>query len=209
MIFSVVSTLIALVASATAVPVLQGRQTGASCAGFSEASTDTTVYNFTLAAYNLTLPNANATGAPLVLGYGPPGDSAAASEWAISTYASWGVNDWPYFTLQSGALYPQPGPNENGLGAYDFQVQPGSEVAFFVTVQESSPSPAEIYCAVDNSTEYSVLAVNNDADNFSLCVATADWTDSPQYNIVYQPEANATQYTYNTCYPVRVQLIPL
>lgn len=71
-----------LAASALANPL--PRQTGAACAGLSSGSTDNPVYNFTLTALNTTLPNANTTGAPLVLGWGTAGSSPAASDWAIS-----------------------------------------------------------------------------------------------------------------------------
>ena len=68
----------------SATPTLRVRQQGASCVGLADGSTDSPSYNFTLAAVNTTLPNANSTGAPLVLGWGPPGTSPAASAWAIS-----------------------------------------------------------------------------------------------------------------------------
>lgn len=78
------SLLALLVATASAIPRLPVRQQGASFAGLADGSTDSPLYNFTLAAVNTTLSNTNSTGAPLVLGWGPSGTSEAASSWAIS-----------------------------------------------------------------------------------------------------------------------------
>ena len=83
MLASALSVFALFAASVSAVPALSTRQTGASCAGLGDGSTDSPAYNFTLAAYNLTLPNANSTGAPLVLGYGRTSTSPVATEWAI------------------------------------------------------------------------------------------------------------------------------
>lgn len=201
-----------LAASALAMPNprLPPRQDGSPCAGFGENSTDSPSYNFTLAAYNSTGSNANSTGAPLVLAWGPPGDSAAASAWVFSTYASWGSDEWPYNVLEQGALLPQPGPSEDGLGAYNlFAPTAGEEVIWFVTTEEEDPSTQQIFCAVnETSSEYDVLAVNGSAGNFSLCAATTDWVTGSQFNLVYAPASNGSSYVYETCYPVRVQLIP-
>ncbi|KAH9840793.1 uncharacterized protein C8Q71DRAFT_741256 [Rhodofomes roseus] len=205
--FALASLLTLFAASVSAMPALSVRQTGATCTGLPDGSTDTPAYNFTLAAYNTSLPNANSTGAPLVLGWGRPGTSPEASEWAVSTYAAWGSNDWPYFTLTGGALYPIPGPNESGLDAYDFALPSGYEVAFLVMIHESTPVVPSVYCAAaDGDSEYAKLAVNNDVDSFSLCKATtAQFTNVV---LVYQADANDTFYDYSTCYPVQVNIVP-
>ena len=80
--FALTAVVASLAASTLANPL--PRQTGGACAGLSSGSTDTPAYNFTLTALNITLPNANTTGAPLVLGWGTAGSSPAASDWAIS-----------------------------------------------------------------------------------------------------------------------------
>ncbi|KAI0727661.1 hypothetical protein C8Q72DRAFT_838703 [Fomitopsis betulina] len=190
----------------SATPTLRVRQQGASCVGLADGSTDSPSYNFTLAAVNTTLPNANSTGAPLVLGWGPPGTSPAASAWAISTYAAWHSNEWPYFTLSDGALYPIPGPEEHGLGAYDHEVASGDEVSFWVTTQQSDAAPDPIYCAAANDDpEYAVLAVNNDTEHFSLCDSTIS---CPNTVLVYEAADGNSNYGYSTCYPVQVNIIP-
>ncbi|KAH9929165.1 uncharacterized protein B0H18DRAFT_997865 [Fomitopsis serialis] len=124
---------------------LLGRQPEipASCAGLPQGSLGSLSYNFTLSAYS---PNANPTGVPLVLALGPPGTSAAASEWVIATAETAGSDNWPYWTMVNGVLTPQPGPNEQGLGAYAVAVDQGDEVIFTVTTVESNPNPADIYC---------------------------------------------------------------
>jgi len=204
-----ISLPLVLAAGALSMPTLSGRQTGASCAGLGSGATDTISYNFTFAAYNLDTPNANSTGAPLVLGWGPGGDDPAASAWALSTYASWGSNEWPYISLEGGSLFPEPGPDEDGLGAYNFATTAGDEVIFYVTEHESAPETADIWCAVpDSETDYSILAVNGDTSNFSLCDATTTWISGTQVNLVYSPAENNTDYVYDTCTPVRVQLVP-
>ncbi|KZS99755.1 uncharacterized protein LAESUDRAFT_667593 [Laetiporus sulphureus 93-53] len=191
-----------LAGTSLALPILQSRwNTSASCVGLPDGSTASPSYNFTLTAYNLMQSNANDNSVPLVLAWGPPGTSPAASEWVISmlswTYESWGSNEWPYFTLTGGGLYPRPGSSENGLGACDFAINEGDEVHFIISIAESNPAVDEIYCAA-----VTVLAVNNDADNFSLCLA------GTQNNLVYAPSTNNTLYTYDSCYPVRVYLLP-
>ncbi|KAH9831571.1 uncharacterized protein C8Q71DRAFT_726759 [Rhodofomes roseus] len=203
----VLSAIVALfAASASAVPALNTRQTGASCAGLSSGSTDTPAYNFTLTALNTTLPNTNATGAPLVLGWGPAGSSPASSDWVISTYAEWHSNEWPYFSLQSGALYPIPGPDEEGLGAYDYDIASGAAIGFYVLPAESGRDNPEIYCAASRNGN-TLLAVNNDADSFSLCQAVPN--PYPNNILVWQAKAdNSDVYDFSTCYGVQVFLFP-
>ncbi|KAH9921904.1 uncharacterized protein B0H18DRAFT_1121199 [Fomitopsis serialis] len=191
-------------ASVSAIPALNTRQTGASCAGFGSGSTDTPTYNFTLTAYNTTLPNTNSSGAPLVLGWGPPGTSPEASYWAISTYAEWHSNDWPYFSLEGGAIYPNPGPDEQGLGAYDYDIASGAEVGFLVLPTEPGRDVPKIYCAALRNGDV-LLAVNNDADSFSLCQSVPNTSNV----LVYQANSNNSDYyDYSTCYGVDVFVIP-
>ncbi|KZT67945.1 hypothetical protein DAEQUDRAFT_728460 [Daedalea quercina L-15889] len=205
--FTFSAIIASLATSVWAIPALNTRQTGASCAGFGSGSTDSPGYNFTLTAHNTTLPNTNSTGVPLILGWGPPGQtSTEASIWAISTYAEWHSNEWPSFSLSSGALYPNPGPDEQGLGAYDYDIAPGAEVGFYVLPADPGRQNPEIYCAALRDDDV-MLAVNNDADSFSLCQAVPD--PYPSNVLVYTADAsNSAVYDYNTCYAVQVHLIP-
>ena len=76
-----VFTLVGMAGASMAFPALQMRQTGASCSGLGTEATDTSIFGFTLTAYSTTDQN---TTYPLVLAWGPPGDSPAASEWVYS-----------------------------------------------------------------------------------------------------------------------------
>ncbi|CCL98470.1 uncharacterized protein FIBRA_00468 [Fibroporia radiculosa] len=193
---------------AVSMPSMNVRQTGASCAGLGSDATDTTSYNFTLAAYNTT--NSGGVTTPLVLAWGPPGDSPAASEWVFSTYESWGSNQWPYNTLQSGAVFPQAGSDEEGLGAFSAPVAAGDELVFVVTEYESSPDAAQIYCAVPEVATNSVLlAVNGDTNSFSLCTATTTWISGSQVTLVYEASEDSDEYIYDTCYAVKVAIEPV
>ncbi|KAI0933314.1 hypothetical protein AcV7_004820 [Taiwanofungus camphoratus] len=134
-------------AASFASPLLHARQnTTTPCAGLGEFAYDN-ASNFTLNAYNLTLPNANSSGAPIVLGPGPPSDSAAAGLAVLATYASYPNNDFPgpNMSLVNGSLLPA---LRGGLAAYGFNISAGSEVEFFVINPEPSPSPAPNYCVV-------------------------------------------------------------
>ncbi|KIL60332.1 hypothetical protein M378DRAFT_187793 [Amanita muscaria Koide BX008] len=59
-------------------------------------------YNFTLSAWNTTLPNVNETGVPLVLGQN--GASTGMSFQITSTYASYPYNDFPSMSINNGSL---------------------------------------------------------------------------------------------------------
>ncbi|KAI0933310.1 hypothetical protein AcV7_004817 [Taiwanofungus camphoratus] len=195
-----------LAASSSAMPTLSTHQSGP-CTGLGQDAYDT-ASDFTLTAYNLTLPNANTTGAPLVLGSGPAGTSGQASVAVLVTYASYSRNDWPgpNMTLASGALTPAP---EGGLVASNTNVTAGDAVSFIVTdPQFSSPGP-QIYCAVpqtdESDLEWVALAVNGDTQDFSLCT-TVD--GSAQDNVIYHATVdNGGQYDYDSCYSIRVQLV--
>ncbi|KAF5377712.1 hypothetical protein D9757_009378 [Collybiopsis confluens] len=65
-------------------------------------SSQTAANNFTLAALNNTLPNANSTGAPLVLA--SAGAIDGESFHVSATYASYGFNDFPSLGLVDGNL---------------------------------------------------------------------------------------------------------
>ena len=53
-----------------------------------------------------------------------------------------------------------------------------------------------------------VLAVNNDADSFSLCRVTND--PNSQVNVVYNASTNNLgEYVFDTCYPVWLEMVGL
>ncbi|KAL6298751.1 hypothetical protein BKA93DRAFT_833949 [Sparassis latifolia] len=177
------------------------------CAGLGIASFPTE-YNFTLAAWNWTLPNANDTGAPLVIGQAGAVDGESFG--VLSTWATYSYAEWTTFSLIDGALIPYSadGAASNGVDANIFS---GEELLWVFTV--NPPPPAEIYCGVADPDpaggyEYAALAVNGSTDGFSLCLL-----GEPPYvqnNIVYRASPNNTDgYNYESCYGVRVQILPL
>ncbi|CAL1702399.1 unnamed protein product [Somion occarium] len=159
--------------------------------------------NLSLAAYNTSLPNANSTGAPIVLG-----QAGAIAGAEFKTYASYPYNDFPTFSLDEGALVPKGA----GITVADTDVLVGGQLGFVVT-NLNPPTPAQIYCALASTdpmgggTGLPVLAVHGDPDSFSLCRAGDD--PLAQTNVVYQAQPNNTGYIYDSCYPVRLQIIPL
>ncbi|CCL98476.1 uncharacterized protein FIBRA_00474 [Fibroporia radiculosa] len=176
------------------------------CAGLGPGAFDI-AHNFTLAALNTTLPNANATGAPLVLGQAGATDGESFE--VFSTYASYPYNDWPNLSLLQGGLVAN--------SIYNFtspagNVTSGNELSF-VTTTYNAPPPAQIYCAVADidpteGSPYPLLAVNGDTSGFALCVQCD--CNYAQTNLVWQPSPeNADGYLYDTCYNVTVQLLGL
>ncbi|KAI0727663.1 hypothetical protein C8Q72DRAFT_781241 [Fomitopsis betulina] len=181
----------------------QGPLIPVSCADLPYGSFGSPSYNFTLSA-----TTADGTSTPLVFALGPPGTSPAASEWVIAVSDAPDSTDWPYYSMAQGYLRPQPGPNEQGLAAYGNPVDQGDVLSFTVTVQESSPTEAEIYCDANESQQYRELSVNNNIDGFSLCT-TQDYYYSDEVVLVYEAQASNSDYLYDTCEAVTVYLVPV
>ncbi|KAI0364639.1 hypothetical protein BV20DRAFT_974203 [Pilatotrama ljubarskyi] len=155
------------------------------------------VSHVTLAALNTTLPNANSTGTPLVLATG--GAFAGIEIRRFGTWASFGANDYPSFSLVNGTIVLNDGPKP----ARAVQVQDASELSFVTSTNGSPINPldgAQIYCGVANPdpTGYATLAVNGDADSFSICRETY------QQVVIYKAAADRNE----ACYPVKLQIIP-
>ena len=140
----------------------------------------------------------------------------------IQTYAAWGSDEWPYFVLNSGNLLPQPGPSEQNLGAYDRAIDAGGEVGFIVTVASQGRQDPQIYCAEVSipdarlllcvqpyasqaRDDQVLLALNGDADSFSICEASIPWHSTPNEILVWKADANhGSVYDESTCYGVQV-----
>ncbi|KAI8995225.1 hypothetical protein BD414DRAFT_513051 [Trametes punicea] len=157
---------------------------------------------FTLAAWNTTGTNTNSTGAPLIVA--SAGSIDGADFWQVATWASYpyGVQ-YPSISLVNGTLVIE-GPNATPAQAS--AVGEGDSLAF-VSRDTANPSQgAQIYCAVadidpaGSGTGHPFLAVNGDTDSFSLCQSTFE-------NVVYYKPLADHGYDYDSCYPVRVQLI--
>ncbi|KAI0919761.1 hypothetical protein AcV5_001738 [Taiwanofungus camphoratus] len=197
-----------------ALPGLYPRQDTSPCAGLGDLAHDT-VQNFTLTAYNASLPPTDSTGAaPLVLGTGPSLPSGRASSAVLATAASYTYDNLPGpgMSLINGTLIPYPA--ANGLVASDIIVNAGDSLGFVVTYPEDLPAGAPIYCVVQHGApsgfgSFASLAVNGDNGDFSLCL-----TEVGQNNVVWKATPNNDgQYDYDSCYTVRLQieyeLVPL
>ncbi|KAH9916542.1 uncharacterized protein B0H18DRAFT_1124179 [Fomitopsis serialis] len=199
--FSTLISLFAATSLALAFPLAP--RTGAWCEGL--GITYDTASNFTLAALNTTLANANSTGAPLVAGQNGATDGAEFE--VLSTWATYPYLDFPTMSLDSGVLIPN---SANGVPSYDMAASAGQPLQFFTTSQSPSGRVAQIYCAiVDTDPDFEgppTLAVNGDADGFALCMNG----DGPyaQNNVVWRPTAdNNGAYLYETCYNVTLQIV--
>ncbi|EPT02253.1 hypothetical protein FOMPIDRAFT_1047956 [Fomitopsis schrenkii] len=161
-------------------------------------------YNFTLAAYNPAQPAADP--APLYLTWGQPSHSSAGGYWVFATsvvdspYAS---NIFPTFDLTTGYLNAEPAANVTQIVPWGITTNPGDVLSFVQAI--GARYPAQIFCAGDESLEYPVLSINNNADGFSICPSIDDYDLDI---VVYEPKQNSTFYTYDTCYPIRVVLVP-
>ncbi|KAL1943735.1 hypothetical protein VTO73DRAFT_4180 [Trametes versicolor] len=159
-------------------------------------------FNVTLAAWNTTGTNTNTTGAPLVLGSG--GSITGASFRHLSTWASYPFNDYPSVSLVNGTLMLN-----GGVSATPSQatiVQEGSQPGFVLRNDAVPSEGAQIYCAVADTdpaghgTGHPFLAVNGDTDSFQLCKTSFQ-------NVVYWKPIPDHGEDFDTCYPVKVQVI--
>ncbi|PPQ80135.1 hypothetical protein CVT25_001434 [Psilocybe cyanescens] len=164
-------------------------------------------HNFTLSALNATLPNTNATGAPLVLGQN--GASGGITFYVTSTYASFPYNDYPALGLV-----------DKGLRAYGSTgrwitnataVTSGGTLGWVTTTLYAHAAP-EIYSVVRlPAYEYPLLAANGFHNLWSLCPFSGN---RPQTNIVFNVTANIPPPPYlgfdpSLCYDVVVTVIPV
>ncbi|KAH9895827.1 hypothetical protein C8Q73DRAFT_453470 [Cubamyces lactineus] len=199
--FAFTALAVALTATSTMAMPAKRAEPGPWCNGLGAGAFDE-VPSFTLAAYNATGPNANSTGAPLVLG--TAGAIDGAEFWHFITEASWPyANTYTSISLVNGTLIP------NGEGTTPAQattVDAGNSLEFVARNSAEPSKGAQIYCAVADTdpaghgTGHPFLAVNGDTDSFSLCQSTFE-------NVVWYKAAPNRGYDYDSCYPVKVQLI--
>ncbi|KAF5354268.1 hypothetical protein D9756_006968 [Leucocoprinus leucothites] len=122
-------------------------------------------YNFTLAAYNTTLPNPNRNGAALVLGQN--GATSGVTPHVTSTRASFPYDDYPSLALINGYLraYSEDGSWHTNAT----QTQSGNTLGWVTTTRFAMPAP-EIYSAATVPlTKHPLLAVYGRHDLWSLC----------------------------------------
>ncbi|TCD71102.1 hypothetical protein EIP91_000196 [Steccherinum ochraceum] len=165
-----------------------------------------TANNFTIAAWNKTLPNANTTGVPLVLGEAS-GEDAESSFRVLSTLASVGSNEFPTWNIVNGVLLPN-GRAPGGVVEGNFTL--GGSPNWGIGAASLLPNPS-LYCLLVNTDPngggngFPILAGNGDSDNFSLCPTTQG-----QVNVVYNATVdNSDTYVFDECYEVNLQIIGL
>jgi len=210
MFFSASTVVLSLALTAFAAPRPLGahssleKRSSTTCGGLNGiAGFFDTTFNFTLTALNDTLPNANQSGSPLVLG--PIGESGGVHLEALSTFASVPLNDWPNLSLINGTLIANMQvPGEAPLPTVATQVVGGDTILFSTTNKPIAPNP--VFCAIadtdpEGGSPFPSLAVGTDADSFSLCLIPG----STQNNIIYKASAtNDGTYDFSTCYSVNV-----
>ncbi|KAM5530892.1 hypothetical protein V8D89_015424, partial [Ganoderma adspersum] len=159
------------------------------------------VSNFTVATYNTTGTNTNTTGAPLVLRQAGAIDGASFK--VFLTFTTYPYNQYPFIALVDGRLIPSgPGTSPTAING----ITAGSEVIFIVSNSVDPTQSVQIWCAVvstdpaGHSTGHPFLAVNSNTDSFLLCRL------SSQNNVVFKAAAGNT-YDFNSCYPIKLQLI--
>ncbi len=126
--------------------------------------------------------------------------------------------------LVNGTLLPTTTPDGAGFHVSGYNVSAGGNPEWIITRDDVPPS-AQVWCAVVSRLSptgvnraarlrypsyqpngagngFPVLAVNGDAQSWSLCAFPGALT-----SVVYKPSKDASNF--DTCYPVQLQLIPL
>ncbi|TFK46174.1 hypothetical protein OE88DRAFT_1739643 [Heliocybe sulcata] len=167
-----------------------------SCAGLDSGGLNT-LSNFTITAYNTTLPNANSTGAPLILG-----DDLSYhgyTQYVLATYS------YPYpalnqvsFSLDAGGLVANLDADSTTAV---LSLSSDHEFDFIVST-EGSVMPAPIFCAVQTDNMcggYPVLAANGRTNLFLICERTGENSFA---EVVYNGTTGSTAYDVDSCYAV-------
>ncbi|CCM00187.1 uncharacterized protein FIBRA_02215 [Fibroporia radiculosa] len=192
--------------STFATVTLEARQTVSPCAGLGNNTWSITPYNFTLAAYNITLPNANVSGVPLI--YAPV--QGFTPTVAIATSDSFLAESGLQLNyLYNNTLNPRES-NGSSIAVSGNPVAQGMSLQFLLESHGNTSSSAQIYCVKDaepnDGYPYPILAVNGDADNFSLCLGLFPLATDVSY-VIYRPIQNTSGYIYDSCYSVRLNVL--
>lgn len=170
---------------------------------------ETLPYNFTFAAVNKTLPNANSTGSPLVLGAG--GATGGLTIYTTSTWYSFPYNDHPSLGLVNRAL--RAFDKLGNWGTNVTIVRSGEKLVWSRSIMYPNPEDnSRVYSAARvPSSEYPVLAAYNITTLWLLC---PDMRFRGQTQLVFNVSAviPAPQYLSfdpYLCYDVTVNLVPV
>ncbi|KAL1694005.1 hypothetical protein GGG16DRAFT_122851 [Schizophyllum commune] len=189
----------ALVISLTVIPISVAQL------AISSAPVKTLPYSFTLAALNTTLPNANDTGVPLVLGdeYFLPGSGL----YITSTYAS-----WPYkennisLGLVGGAMR---GYDPEGAWTVNASLVVSGYAMTWLASYMGSPETDQFTAVhAPRGHRYASLAAHGQNALWSLCpTGNKDGKNEVFYNI---SSANShSSVVVKDCYKVILQIIPV
>lgn len=194
--------LLSLAAVASAAPAAPATPSVDPCAGLG-SSAFATANNFSLAAFTTSIPSANSTGIPLVLG---PVDVVEGFEFkALSTIASFPYDQWHTMSLDKGALTVHA---DDAPDAQAMDITSGKALSFVAPPKGAAP---QAFCAVADTDPahggLPQLAVNGDTKSFSLCPETT--APGALVNIVYKPSVDAKDYVFDQCTPVLLNLVGL
>ncbi|KAI9058911.1 hypothetical protein FKP32DRAFT_1596783 [Trametes sanguinea] len=193
---SVLAVAITAAASTMAHPMARASSNPA-CDGLGAGAFDT-ASSFTIGAINTTLPNANITGAPIVVN--SAGATKDASFWHLGTWAQYpSPLQYTSISLVNGTLIID---GDGATPAQATTVDAGNSLEWFSRSTAVPSEGAQIYCAVSppGNQGSPILAVNGDTDSFSLCQTSFE-------NVVYYKAAPDRGYDFDSCYPVKLQLI--
>ncbi|KZT66889.1 hypothetical protein DAEQUDRAFT_739662 [Daedalea quercina L-15889] len=190
---------VALAVGAFAMPAaLSARQDPCNALGAGASSSLT--YNFQLEVVDQSAAD-SATGAVLALVNSDSNDGL----WSLKEIHQNATGDFASWTLNGGALIPTPSSSNSGLVGSDMSVPAGSIVEFAVTNNGSANAAAgqTPYCAVSDADGHATLAVNGDANSFSVCQ-----TPGLAWVLVYNASNdNNGAYTYDSCTKQNVHLV--
>ncbi|KAL1662109.1 hypothetical protein GGF50DRAFT_59741 [Schizophyllum commune] len=165
------------------------------------AQRKTLPYNFTLAAVNTTLPNANGTGVPLVLGSAgaiPGASFYITSLRAYDRYGNWHTNAT---ALSSG--------NEMGWLSTTLGGSESNQFAVFHATRHHRYASLAVHASDAPSSPYTDSLWSRYTDSlWSLCPSTQF---RGKNEVVYNVSATYQYYPFNVsdCYKVTLQVVPL
>ncbi|KAL1699445.1 hypothetical protein EV121DRAFT_216199 [Schizophyllum commune] len=171
----------------------------------SPAPLKTLPYMFTLAALNTTLPNANDTGVPLVLGheFSLPGSTLLIT----STYASWPYKEYCNISLGlvGGAMH---GYDTAGAWFNASLVVSGHAMTWLGSYLSSPETDQFTAVQAARGHRYASLAAHGQNALWSLCpTGNKDGKNEVFYNI---SSANShSSVVVKDCYKVTLQIIPV
>ncbi|PPQ74621.1 hypothetical protein CVT26_007465 [Gymnopilus dilepis] len=167
-------------------------------------------YNFTLAALNTTLPNANSTGVPLVLAIDSVNIGEGIANYATSTFFSFSVNDFPTLGLVNGNLKAA-STARTGL-LFPNATDPTSGGKLEWLVQSINPPPiARVFSAVEvPAHKHLVLAVHGNHDLWSLCPFD-DFETKIVFDVatVAKNPPSSLQFNPAKCFGVVINIVPV